>query len=370
MKSVVIGGGGLAGLTCAFLLRKAGFEVTLIERKEYPFHRVCGEYVSNEVIPFLTHHGIFPDGVGVARISKFLFSSVSGRTLELPLDLGGFGISRFKLDDFLYRRCLQSGVQVLTKTQIKSVQHTSSGYRVELSDGKSLLTPLYLAAHGKSSNLDKGRRFMLKPAGYVGVKYHLKLDFADDVIALHNFEGGYCGISKIESDTYNLCYLTTLSQLKRFVSIERLERECLHVNPHLRQIWRKATFIFDNPLVITNFSFVPKRPVENGILMMGDAAGLITPLCGNGMALAFRSAALAAQVVEAHYGNLPKLLQEYSALWKAQFANRLWIGRNLQALFGRKWQSEAAVTFFAKNRIAAQYLMSLTHGKPMMTTAG
>ena len=57
---VIVVGGGLAGLINSILIRKAGFEVTLIERKKYPFHRVCGEYVSNEVIPFLKSEGLFP----------------------------------------------------------------------------------------------------------------------------------------------------------------------------------------------------------------------------------------------------------------------------------------------------------------------
>ena len=50
---IIVIGGGLAGLTSAILLAKANFDITLIERKQYPFHRVCGEYISNEVLPFL-----------------------------------------------------------------------------------------------------------------------------------------------------------------------------------------------------------------------------------------------------------------------------------------------------------------------------
>ena len=58
--NTIIIGGGLGGLTTAALLAKGGREVLLIEKKTYPFHRVCGEYVSNEVQGFLEKEGLFP----------------------------------------------------------------------------------------------------------------------------------------------------------------------------------------------------------------------------------------------------------------------------------------------------------------------
>ncbi|RYG21970.1 MAG: FAD-dependent oxidoreductase, partial [Chitinophagaceae bacterium] len=50
---VLIIGGGLAGLTAALHLQKGGLEVTLVEKNDFPSHKVCGEYISNEVLPYL-----------------------------------------------------------------------------------------------------------------------------------------------------------------------------------------------------------------------------------------------------------------------------------------------------------------------------
>jgi flavin-dependent dehydrogenase len=99
---IVIVGGGLAGLTNAILLAKADFEVTLIERKTYPFHRVCGEYISNEVLPFLKEVGLNPDDFGASKISKLIISAPNGTKLISDLDLGAFGMSRFVLDNEIY----------------------------------------------------------------------------------------------------------------------------------------------------------------------------------------------------------------------------------------------------------------------------
>ena len=67
---VIIIGGGLAGLTSAIHLSKANHSVLLIEKNEYPKHKVCGEYVSNEVLPYLDFLGFNPFEFGAKRISK------------------------------------------------------------------------------------------------------------------------------------------------------------------------------------------------------------------------------------------------------------------------------------------------------------
>ncbi|MCR9083896.1 MAG: NAD(P)-binding protein, partial [Cyclobacteriaceae bacterium] len=62
-KNIGIVGGGLAGLVSAYLLAKNGHSVQLFEKKNYPFHRVCGEYLSNEVVDFLKRESLFPESL-------------------------------------------------------------------------------------------------------------------------------------------------------------------------------------------------------------------------------------------------------------------------------------------------------------------
>jgi menaquinone-9 beta-reductase len=65
----------LAGLVSAIGLAGQGLSVTVVEKKAYPFHKVCGEYVSNEVLPFLGSLGADISTLQPARISHFLLSS-------------------------------------------------------------------------------------------------------------------------------------------------------------------------------------------------------------------------------------------------------------------------------------------------------
>ena len=86
--STVVIGGGLAGLISAYLLAKKGHDILLIEMKNYPFHRVCGEYLSNEVLDFLTRENLMPDGYDLPILTHFLFSDTAGKSVTTPLDMG------------------------------------------------------------------------------------------------------------------------------------------------------------------------------------------------------------------------------------------------------------------------------------------
>lgn len=369
MYDVIIIGGGLAGLVGALELRRAGFDVLLIERKTYPFHKVCGEYVSNEVRPYLTALGVDLDALGAARISQFWLSAPSGRVLTAPLDLGGFGISRYTLDDELYHLGLAAGVQFRLAQTVTDVQFADDQFTVSLGNGETGTARLVLGTFGKRTKLDKAldRNFMQAPSPYVGVKYHISgLDFPKDVIALHNFPDGYCGMSAIEADKYCLCYLTTRANVRTHGSIDAMEQAILCQNPHLRAVFEQATFLYDRPEVINEVSFAPKQAVENHILMAGDAAGLITPLCGNGMAMAIHGAKLVSGLSARFLRNeldRPTLERTYQVNWSRSFGRRLWVGRTVQQLFGRAWLSEAAVATFGLLKPALRTVMKQTHGE-------
>lgn len=355
-------------MVSAILLARDGFKVALIEKDSYPHHKVCGEYVSNEVKPFLQRHDLFPDNIELPEMKRFILSSVSGKTAAIPLDLGGFGISRYTLDNYIYEKGKECGVDFHLRKQVKNVTAHSEFYNVHLNDGSILQSDLVIGAHGKRSVIDKSlnREFLRTRSGFIGVKYHIKTHQPENTIALHNFEGGYCGIGKVENETYNLCYLGRRDHLKQYGSIQEMEKNILFQNPHLKTIFENSDFLFSEPLVINEFSFKKKNAVEGGILMAGDAAGLITPLCGNGMALAIHSAKILSEVIAKNYKNeafdKQSIFRQYGKAWNKSFAFRLWTGRTVQHLFGTKRSSEFAVSLIKNSSFVARQIIKNTHG--------
>jgi flavin-dependent dehydrogenase len=368
---ILVIGGGLAGLAAALDLAGRGFRVAVVERKQYPFHKVCGEYVSNEVLPYLRRLGADPAVLAPAAISQFMVSSPGGRTITLPLDLGGFGVSRYLLDDFLYQKAAARGVAFYLKSTVTDVAFNTAAdrHRVTLADGQTLTARVVLGAYGKRTNLDRQlqRPFFMQRSPYLGVKYHLRLtDFPRDVIALHNFADGYAGISAIEEDKLCFCYLTTRDNLRRHGTIPAMEQAVLAKNPFLRTILDTAEVLYPQPEVINEISFAPKQPVEQHMLMCGDAAGLITPLCGNGMAMALHGAALgtaAAHDFLAGRTSRAGMETAYAQAWQAQFGTRLRVGRAVQQLFGGPVLSELVVGSLRHWPAAVRALMRRTHGQ-------
>ena len=221
---IILIGGGLAGLAASLDLVGQGHRVVVVERKQYPFHKVCGEYVSNEVLPYLRRLGADPVALAPAAISQFLLSSPGGRVLTAPLDLGGFGVSRYALDDFLYQLAVARGVAFHLKSTVTDVAFDPAAdqHRVTLADGRQLSARVVLGTYGKRAALDRQlqRSFFAQRSPYLGVKYHLRLPgFPRDLIALHNFADGYAGISAIEEDKLCFCYLTTRQNLKAYGTI-------------------------------------------------------------------------------------------------------------------------------------------------------
>ncbi len=199
-------------------------------------------------------------------------------------------------------------------------------------------------SYGKRSNLDakwKRNFTRIKPNALnhlIGVKYHIHTFFPDDLIALHNFENGYCGISKIEDNKYCLCYLTTASNLRKSGNdIQTMEQQILRKNPFLDKIFSSARFLYKEPVTVSRISFNRKTQVENHLLMLGDAAGMITPLCGNGMSMALHSSKLAFEEIDQFLQgriNRYEMETQYTQQWEKQFNRRLQTGRVLQQFFG------------------------------------
>lgn len=370
---VAIVGGGLAGLALSIQLGKKGYKIILFEKETYPFHKVCGEYISMESWPFLESLGVPLTELNLPRINKLMVSAPNGRLLTEKLTLGGFGISRYKLDHILKTLATEASVLVMDGCKVSDVIFNDGQFTIQTNFG-NFSSNVCCGSYGKKSNLDvKWKRPFTRLGSrklnqFTGVKYHIETDFAADSIALHNFKNGYCGISKIEENKYCLCYLTHTDNLKNNEqSISKMEDTILAKNPFLKKILQESKRLYETPVSISQISFLQKSQVENHVLMLGDAAGLITPLCGNGMSMALHSAKIVAPLVDAF---LQKQITRhdmeaaYQKEWRYHFANRLRYGRLIQFFFGNETVTNWFVSILNRLPVVTRWLINQTHGKP------
>ena len=370
---LAIVGGGLAGLALSIQTARSGYKVILFEKEQYPFHRVCGEYISLESWDFLKGLGVDMDSLNVSHINRLCVSAVNGRSFEQKLPLGGFGISRYKLDHVLAQIAKGAGVILHEQTRVNDIHYAHENFNIGTTKG-NFNAKVVAGSFGKRSNLDvKWKRpFTIakksKLNNYIGVKYHVRYDFPGDLIALHNFKKGYCGISKVEDDKYCLCYLTNADNLQNSNNdIRKMEQNILSVNPHLKKIFTECEMLWKEPVTISQISFDKKNLVEDHVLMIGDAAGMIAPLCGNGMSMALHSSKIAAELILKFLdGTISREImeQKYSEKWNKLFADRLKTGRMLQLLFDTQWLTTFIIGLGRVFPSFIKMLIRQTHGKP------
>ena len=367
---IIVIGGGLAGLCNAIHLSKMGKKVLLIEKNEYPKHKVCGEYISNEVLPYLDFLEVNPFDFGAVRINKFQLSTTKSNIISAKLPLGGFGISRYTLDLVLSEKAKENGVTILQDV-VLNITFLKDVFQVETKDNNIFTSKITIGAFGKRSLLDvkMGRNFIQKKSPYLGVKIHVKGNFKEDLVALHNFKGGYCGVSKVENNAINLCYITNYATFKQYKNIEDFQEQVVFKNNYLKEIFHSSEALFEKPLSISQISFETKKPVENHILMCGDSAGMIHPLCGNGMSMAIQSAQLASKLILNYFNGKietrKELEKQYIRQWNRKFSLRLKAGHFIAMLFRKNTITSVLLQILKKLPFLLPIIIKQTHGKPM-----
>ena len=113
-------------------------------------------------------------------------------------------------------------------------------------------------------------------------------------------------------------------------------------------------------------AFEAANNVQVQVLMLGDAAGMITPLCGNGMSMALHSSKIAFRAMQGFLEqqlSRPQMEAHYQHRWQQQFARRLQTGRLIQRFFGQPAITNHFVSAFRNFPILARPLIRMTHGE-------
>lgn len=338
---VIVIGAGLAGSSSAIKLAQIGFKVLLLEQQKYPVHKLCGEFLSIESIGAFEGLGILESihKVGAHRIQRTYLTTSQGAIFESELPGIALGLSRYQLDLILWQRAQEVGADCRERAVVKTISgNFQTGFVVNTNQGK-FTSRFVLGCYGKHSSIQiegessnqnltprKNSPFIAFKAHYLGIKL-------PGVIELHAFPGGYCGLSQIETGEINVCWIAherILASKNRDIPNAILE------NPILAERLQALECVKGTQHRLSQISFDLKDKFPGDMCLIGDAAGMITPLCGDGMAMAIRSAEIVVPLVSSFLLEQiteNNLKREYNHTWHQEFMTRLRLGRLLHHSF-------------------------------------
>ena len=351
MYDVAIVGGGLAGCHAAITLAQRHRHVLLAEANTYPHAKVCGEFLSPECASLFAESGFLPElqRLNPVTIRTLRITAPDGSAWRTVFPAPAFGISRYALDATLAAYAVRQGVEIRDGTRVTDIAGTlQTGFSLTArtaQGNEQIQAAAVIGAHGKRSTLDRrlNRAFLNQHQPYIALKRHFNGPPLPGHIDLHVFPGGYCGMSEVEDGSTNVCLV-----VRQAVFQEAMKAQPTGVNgfidwmgtqnAHLRQWLAQAAPIDPEWLSIGQVSFKDKTTVEGDILLAGDAAGMVTPLAGDGMAMALHSGKIAAQMLARYLAGeftAPEVKVAYARTWNATFRARLRLGRILQAVMLR-----------------------------------
>jgi len=394
-------GGGPAGASAAITLAQAGWETVLVEAKAYPREMLCGEFLSPECRVLLaglgvgTGHDSSPGAAAAAPATAQAASSLRGavpiHTVRFHADAGravweaalpgpALGVSRSELDACLAERARAAGVDLWEGCQVSEVsgrlgrvfESEIKGTRKTSAGQTCIRARVVVGAYGKRSALDHalGRSFIRKAQPFVALKAHFRGPPLDGRIEMHAFPGGYCGVSEIEGDQRNVCLLVRQPVFQRYSQGEGEPAQNFITwmrtqTPTLDEWLKQAEPVYPRWLAIAQVPFTAKESIAGDILMAGDAAGLIAPLAGDGIAMALESGQMAGQHLMAFLSgerDAESLRRTYSRAWQRKFSLRMGLGRQLQPLLLDPAAAKSALRLLAAFPPLGSLLIRWTRG--------
>ena len=336
---VIIAGAGPAGSSAAIRLARSDLRVLLVEQKKFPRPKLCGEFISPECRRHFENLGVADAMINSdpASITETVFYSSRGQHVTIPSSwFGGpaaLGLSRAVMDDVLLRRAQTCGVEVIegaTITEPILDKEIVRGVRLKINgDERHHTAPLTIDATGRARILTRKLHVneTRSKAKLIAFKVHLRnTRVAAGACEIYFYRDGYGGLSSVEGDISNLCFIISAEQVKRHHSNPDLVmREMVMKN-------RRAAYTLEHAQPESEWlsasweRFGRQQPSPaKGLLAIGDSAAFIDPFTGSGMLMALESGELAADVINHHRKelNASSLGADYAARYLEKFDARL-----------------------------------------------
>jgi len=315
-SDVLIAGAGPAGTHLALRLARAGWSVTLIDRRRFPRPKPCGEFMSPECLPLLEDLGLRADvlALGARRIGGMRIHGYGHATRGRYARVGrtvarfdhGYAVRREALDELCLRHAERAqGVELLEgwalDELLRDARGRVAGARLRDPAGapRELRAAFTVGADGIQSRV--ARRLGVARVYPWLKRYALVARFAapaDELAEVHLFPGGYFAASPIDGGAFTVNLVVGADWLSGGgPGLERDFRRALAQAPVLAARLHGAPLL--EPIRACGpLAAYTARQVFDGAALVGDACGFVDPLTGEGLFFAMRGAELLANALD------------------------------------------------------------------------
>lgn len=322
MSDVVIVGAGPAGTSIALQLARAGVDVAILERLLFPRNKVCGEYLSSAAIQALHDLKVEDCLSGAYPIRGIALAAYGSQQLRLALPGGGaFALARATLDDRLLHAALAAGARLWRGGYMYN-EPDAAGQRVVFRDDhgalQSLRTRMLVGADGAWSSVAvrNGMAAQRRRGGRWAVGGHLTHQAPSDELEMNVGPGGYFARNPLSRDSVNA--MLVLPQPARAEETDGIVKQITSG----RRDFDESALV--RRVAVGPLRYAPQRLMRERVILSGDAAGLLDPFIGQGVACALRLSFGAAQAVLARLAGVPqeRVARGYIREWRSIIAPR------------------------------------------------
>jgi flavin-dependent dehydrogenase len=311
---VLVAGGGPVGLAAAILARDAGLSVVVVEPRQAPVDKACGEGLMPAAVAGLARLGVTPAGRPFAGIRYV----GAGRSVESAFRAGpGLGVRRTTLHAALLDRAVAAGVDLRTGT-VDHVEQDEDGVTAA-----GLRAAWLLAADGLHSTVRRGLGLHGEPRPgrpRYGLRQHFATAPWSQYVEVHWSERAEAYVTPVSDDLVGIAFLTGRDG-RPFDAV-------LDDFPELRARLRGSTAV-TRVLGAGPLRQVAVAPRQGRVLLVGDAAGYVDALTGEGVAVGLATARAAVDAVRR------RRPQDYPAAWRRVSRRYRWSAAALVAAAGR-----------------------------------